>query len=226
MDEANVFCSPQSALLYRAAQVLAGKRAIMNVLFPHLSFARLADLADEEISRDERTALMDHVFACPSCASELQRLRQMISSMRTDMAEDAPHEVIAKAVNIFRQRAMQPARLRRIVALLTFDSMQSAPVFGLRSGQTAVRQLLFEAEGTDLDLRLSPQGEEWMVTGQVLSSGCAGGQVELQGEAASETTDLNELCEFKLSAVPSGSYSLRFRLQEMEVEVPQLELGK
>ena len=217
----------RSALCYIGQRtVLAGKRTMMNGLFPHLSFARLADLADEEIPKDERTALMHHVLGCTRCAGELQRLRQIISSLRTDMAEDAPRQVIARAVNIFRERERQPVRWRRIVASLTFDSMRSTPAFGVRSGQTAPRQLLFEAEGIDLDLRLSPQGEEWMVTGQVLNSGCAGGQVELQGEAASETTELNELCEFKLSAVPSGGYSLRFRLQEVEVEVPQLELGK
>lgn len=200
----------------------------MNTPIQHIPFAGLADLAEDKISENERAISMAHISDCRTCSGELDRLRQLISLMRTDAGEDAPRDVIAYAVNIFQSRANlnAPSLLRRIVAALTFDSSKAAPAFAVRSGQAASRQLLFEAEGHDLDLRFLPQGEEWVVAGQVLGSGCAGGHVELRGETGSAAAELNGLCEFKLSAVPSGSYRLRLRLEDVEVEVPQLELGK
>jgi anti-sigma factor RsiW len=192
----------------------------------HLPFAKLADLVEDKLPTNERADSTEHISACSRCGSELQRLGQLISAMRTDTSEDAPRDVLALAVNIFRQREAQPSLLRRIVAALSFDSCALAPAFGVRSGQSAARQLLFAAEDNDLDLRLLPQGEEWVIAGQVLGSSCAGGHVELQGETASAVAELNDLCEFKLSAVPSGSYRLRLRLADVEVEVQHLELGK
>jgi hypothetical protein len=190
----------------------------------HIPFDRLADLADDKVDK-ERATLMAHVTDCSHCAGELDRLTQLISLMRTDAAEDAPRDVIAYAVNIFRQRELKPSLLRRIVAALTFDSAHTAPAFGVRSGQAASRQLLFEAEDNDLDLRISPQGNEWVVSGQLLGTKCVGGAVALQSETTSASAVLNDLCEFKLSPVPPGNYILRLRLEDVELEVSQLELG-
>ena len=199
-----------------------------NSSFQHIPFARLADLAEDKVEKDERAASMAHISDCSTCAGELDRLEQVIGLMRTDAAEDAPRDLVAYAVHIFQQRASmsEPSLLRRIIASLSFDSLKAAPAFGVRSGQVTSRQLLFEAEQNDLDLRIHPQGDEWVVSGQVLGPHCAGGHVELQSETASASAELNDLCEFTLSAVPSGSYRLGLRLQDLELEVPQLELGK
>ena len=167
---------------------------------------------------------MAHVATCSRCASELERLSQLIGYLRTDTGEDAPRDVMAYAINIFRRREQQPSLLRRVIAALSFDSLTPAPAFGVRSGQAASRQLLFAAEDNDLDLRVSPQGDAWVIAGQVLGPACAGGQVELKSETASATAELNDLCEFTLDPVPPGSYTLLMRLGNVEVEVPQLEL--
>jgi hypothetical protein len=198
----------------------------MNASFQHIPFVKLADLAEERMPKDERAAAMAHVSACSRCATDLDRLGELISCMRTDSGEDAPRDVIAHAINIFRQRDAQPSLLRRIVAALNFDSLTLAPAFGLRSGEATTRQLIYEAAEHDLDLRLQPQGDKWLVVGQVLGAGCAGGRVELQSDNASATAELNDLCEFRLSSVPSGSYRLRLRLKDVEVEVSELKLGK
>ena len=198
----------------------------MNNPFQHIPFAKLADMVDDKLPTDENADCLLHISACSRCGSELQRLGQLIRAMRTDTDADAPRDCIAQAVNIFRQRQAQPSLLRRVVAALSFDSRALAPAFGVRSGQSAARQLLFAAEDHDLDLRFWPQGDEWVIAGQVLGSSCAGGHVELRGETASAAAELTDLCEFKLAAVPSGSYRMRLRLQDVEVEVPQLELGK
>jgi hypothetical protein len=84
--------------------------------------------------------------------------------------------------------------------------------------------MLYSAGDNDVDLRVQPAGESWVVSGQVLGE-CAGGSVRLEGGAAEvAAAELNELCEFTLPAVPSGTYKLRLRLNDVEVEIPELQL--
>ncbi|MGH9880267.1 MAG: hypothetical protein ACRD6N_02435, partial [Pyrinomonadaceae bacterium] len=158
--------------------------------------------------------------------AELQRLQQVILLMRSDTSEDAPPDVVAYAKTIFRKRAVsgEPALLRRIVAALSFDSMNVAPAYGVRSGHAASRQLVYSSESHDVDLRITPQNDQWVVAGQVLGEHCARGEVKLEGETGTAVAALNELCEFTLPAVSAGSYKLLLRLADVEVEVPRLEL--
>lgn len=199
----------------------------MKITSQHIPFSALADLAENRTATDQRSDLMTHVSTCTNCKGKLQGLEQLMLLMRTDTAPDAPRDLIAYAVNIFAQREVlrAPSLLRRIVAALTFDSSANlVPAFGMRSGQAASRQLVYSAEGNDVDLRLTPLKDQWVVAGQLLGDGCQPGEVRLEGETRSATAPLNELCEFTLPPVPSGSYRLLLRLGNIEVEVPQLEL--
>lgn len=201
----------------------------MNMTPQHLEFAHLVDLVEGCQPDDVRAASLAHVAACSDCAGQLSSLERVIGAMRADMTEDAPQATIARALNIFRTRAAfgmsaKPSLVRRVRAALSFDSMDLMPAFGVRSGQQTTRQLLFSAGEQELDLRVAPSGEKWVVSGQLLGTECMDGRVELEGAAASAEATLNELCEFMLPSVPSGNYKLRLHLSDMEVEVPELEL--
>jgi anti-sigma factor RsiW len=191
----------------------------------HLTFAKLADLVEGRLSSNEQVASNTHLATCSRCAAELDNLKTVVSLMRTDRAEDAPYELVSHAINLFRSRAAsrQPSLVKRIVAALSFDSLQMSPAFGVRSGQAAARQLLFVAGEYDLDLRITQSGETWNVSGQVFGEECVGGKIELEGDTAIQA-DLNNQCEFTMAAIPAGSYQLRLRLPNLEVEIPQLEL--
>jgi hypothetical protein len=102
--------------------------------------------------------------------------------------------------------------------------MNMAPAFGVRSGQAATRQLLFSADTNDIELQISSQDDRWIVTGQWLGEDCVAGHAELEGEKGRAEASLNDLCEFTLPPMPSGSYTLRLRFRDTEVEIPQLEL--
>lgn len=197
----------------------------MNLTFQHLQFDKLADLAEGRLRDDERAAAETHVSGCQRCSEQFARVEQTINLMRTDAAEDAPRGVMASVMGLFNARAAesQPSLVRRVLAALNFDSTQNALAHGVRSGQATARQMLYSAGDNDLDLRVTPSGETWVVSGQVLGE-CAGGHVELKGADAEAAADLNELCEFSLPPVPSGSYTLRLRLNDVEVEVPELQL--
>lgn len=197
----------------------------MKIDSQHIPFAKLADLAEKRAAADERTASMAHLSNCSVCAQQVERVEQVLGLMKTDTATDAPRDILAYAVNIFRN-SQEPSLLKRIVAALRFDSSSNlAPAFGVRSGQSTSRQLLYSAEENDIDLRIMPEQENWIVTGQVLGEDCVGGRIELEGRSGELTAaDLNDLCEFILPPVPAGSYRVRLRLGNVEVEIPQLEL--
>ena len=192
----------------------------------HLPFEKLADLAEGRLSSEERARMRSHVSSCTRCMEKLSELESVIGAMRTDKAEDAPPALVSEAINLFRSRsrAVEPSLIKRIAAALSFDSFQMSPAYGVRSGQAQARQLLYSAGDYDLDLRITQSGEAWNISGQVLGEECTGGQIEFVSESASVSADLNEQCEFVLSTLPGGSYKLRLRLKELEVEIPQLEL--
>jgi len=115
--------------------------------------------------------------------------------------------------------------IKRLLAALTFDSSQMTPALGVRAGAAAGRQLLFSAGDSELHLQIAPAGEQWQITGQVLGP-CAGGSVELRGANETLNAALNELCEFTLAPLAAGVYALALRLGDVELEIPELEIGR
>ena len=198
----------------------------MNILSQHISFTELANIADE-LSQPAAVTLQ-HLATCSHCAKELQTLRQAIGLMRIDDVENAPASLITNAKAMFRGRGAnrEPSRLARVLAALTFDSLTAKPAFGLRSGVSAGRQLVYSTEMADIDLRVSPQSGEWEIAGQILGSSQSGGKVNLAGGGFSASADLNELAEFGFQSVPSGIYTMFVHLPELEIEIPPLQLGR
>ncbi len=188
----------------------------------HTSLETLADIVEDRAKPESREAAMAHVATCSACNDTLRRLQQLILMMKSDTVEDAPRDVLMSAISIFPPGTQPP--LRRIVATLIFDSRHTGPAFGVRSLHTASRQLLYSAQQTDLDLRITIQNEECVIAGQVIRDSCAGGLVEISGATGSAEASLNELCEFTLPAIPVGNYSLKVRMADVEIEIPELEL--
>jgi hypothetical protein len=193
----------------------------------HTPFELLVDLAEGRVAPEDSRDARAHLSTCAACAGQLAQVERLTQMMRSDNSEDAPRDVLAAALSLFPARPAREGFLRRVVAALSFDSTAPAPAFGVRSGQaSSTRQLLFSAGDVDVDLRVAPDAEGWAVSGQVLGE-CAGGWAELGGAEESgraARAELNELCEFALPAVPAGSYTLRLRLDDLLVEIPDLNL--
>ena len=188
----------------------------------HISVETLANIADNRATSGAREAAMSHLSTCSTCSDTLRRLQQLIVMMRSDTTNDAPPDMLTSAMNIFSQEKRVP--LRRIIAFLTFDSRNAGPAFGVRSLLSASRQMLYSAEETDLELRITVQNDECVLSGQVIGEGCGGGLVEISGEAVSSKAILNEVCEFTLPPIPLGNYSLKVKMLDREIEIPELEL--
>lgn len=201
----------------------------MRLRLNHLTFAKLADLAEGRAPAAEREAALGHVSECARCAARLGRLEAVVAHMRSDTSEDAPPAAVAYALSLFRPRAAAApssatSRARRLIAALKFDSFGMEPAYGVRSDRAGARQRLYAAGDYELDVRVAAGPEAWTVSGQVLGPLCAGGRVELEGAAGAARAELNEQCEFTLPPVPSGSYNFRLLLPDAEVEIPDLEL--
>lgn len=194
----------------------------------HPPFDRLADLVEEHLPPDDEPQLHAHLALCPYCANEVAWLERTIELMRTDESEDAPSHVIARAVHLLLLPGADdvPSRWRRVLATLRFDSGQAPLALAVRGPQLRTRQLLYGAEECDLDLRITPVGDRWSVSGQLLGPD-GSGRVELHGAGGvvQATTALSDLGEFVLPPVSSGGYTLRLRAGDLEVEVTSLDLG-
>lgn len=202
----------------------------MRLTPEHITFERLADMAEGRLSAEETAPERAHLSTCQRCSTQAAELERVTTLMRADTSVDAPRDLVFNAIQLFHSRRTEsaPGLLRRIVAALAFDSSSRTPAFGVRSGQTApARQLLFGAGDFDVDLRLAAGEEGWTVSGQVLGP-CAGGRVEAFAsgalQEAAARASLNDLCEFTLPPVPEGVYALRLRLNDTEIEIPELSL--
>lgn len=192
---------------------------------PHIPFEKIADLVDNRLGSEEHAQVLPHIKGCERCSQFRARLVATLRMMRDDKAEDAPPLAISNAVGLFRSgKAPAASTFRRLLATLNFDSLQLTPAFGMRAGEPAERQLLFIAGENKVHLQVSPSGEEWIVSGQVLGA-CAGGEVEAKGTSGTANARLNESCEFTLPALAHGEYALTLRLPDTEIEIRALNLG-
>jgi hypothetical protein len=158
-----------------------------------------------------------------------KNLDHIMERMRTDDSVDAPPDAIRYAKNLFRARgaAAQPSLLRRIVAAVAVDLAPGVAALGERSGgETAVRQILFEAGENAVDLRITNVADGFSIRGQVLGPGFEDGMITVEGEIGRPlTSDIDSQGGFDLASLPAGSYQITVRGKDAEIVVPDLLLG-
>jgi hypothetical protein len=201
----------------------------MNIFPDHFSFGQLVDYVMGDLPLDQRVDLELHVATCSRCFEELAQLERLIGLMSTDNSQDAPVSIINRAKDLFRLRSVPTPPVTglrsRILAALHFDSLGLAPAFGVRSGKPGARQLLYSTGTDEIDLRIEPAGEGWIVSGQVLGKSAASGRAILQGPSGLSQTTLNELSEFTLPPIPAGVYKLILSLVNVDVELEEIRIG-
>ena len=207
-------------------------------------------MVENRLSSEAHNDALAHTHVCATCRAELERIRQVTTIMRRDASVDAPSHIIHRAIDIFRAPQThgaiipKPSRVRRLLAELNFDSLGMSPAHGLRSASAALsvgdsRQMLFGVGEIDLDLRATQTEDgSWMLDGQILgapdaqSEAQSNGVVVLQrtgsapdGVTSEASATLDELYEFHLSTVASGTYRLTITVGETEIEIPEFSLS-
>jgi hypothetical protein len=150
---------------------------------------------------------------------------------------DAPESVIQRSIDLFGPRARAtsaaPSLLQRVLAALDFDSAgMLLPAQGVRSTASSSRQMLFSAEGRDIDLRIvsadgspSRDGGRWVIFGQLLGPDREG-RVELSCADGVREVALDEMLEFRFDQVPGGSVRLALHLAGLVIELPPLDVPR
>jgi hypothetical protein len=181
---------------------------------------------------------MKPVTPTPSLAdADPVDLERALRESRT--LQDAPEHLIQRAIDLWQHRPMAqaaqaaegPGVLRRVLAALRFDSHgSSALAMGLRSSAVAeTQQLLFSADGHDIDLRITPVTADdgqpaWEVRGQVFGPSAAG-RVELVSDEVCLSQPWDDLGEFSFSAVGAGPWRAVQHGAGVEIETPSFDLG-
>jgi hypothetical protein len=198
----------------------------MRIASKHVSFSQIADLVEGRLDAETHHRLQAHTETCSRCSKEIDWMIRLVEHMRTDRSEDAPPQAIAQAIEIFQSRPtpLAPTIRQRIQAILRFDSKQTLQPSGVRARAQFERQLLYNIGDADLDMQLAPEGDLWRIAGQVLGPDVRG-SIELEGNGKAIQASLNELGEFRLPPMPSGTYTLMLHLAATDVELVGLEVG-
>ena len=167
--------------------------------------------------------------------------------MQSRRLEDAPRALVERALGIWSvgSAPAQPggttasgvpapgwvgvgtALVRRVAALISDSGFAPAPAWGLRSaGGAAVRQILLQAEGRDIDLRVSPAADGasgWVLGGQLLGPD-ERGEVQVGVDTLNLSVQINELGEFRCGPLPAGRWLVVLRLDALTIELPPIEV--
>lgn len=198
-------------------------------------FEKLIDYLDDRLAEPDQAGVAAHLATgCAACGenrSWYERVRLVASS---DDSVAPPPWALKRAVRIFEaaQRPRLAERIGQAIASLVFDSVARPAVAGVRSSETASRQLLYRAGDYSIDLHIaSSEHARAELIGQVLREGEAnfesvsGLKLEISQGGRSVSLGLtDDMGEFKVSAVEPGVYDLRVELSEGSITVPDLPI--
>lgn len=185
----------------------------------HLSPDQLIAASEGTLSEESRA----HLAACARCTREVETMSHMLQLMASDELELPPARATATVLAMLPAAPPQPSLLQRLQAVLRLDSSAGTLAYGVRGGQGKSRQLLFSAGPYEIDVRVRPQTQGWLVMGQLLGEAVVG-MVRLTNETHSYSGTINELGEFEFDGVPSGNYTLIVALEDSELEISTIPL--
>lgn len=153
--------------------------------------------------------------------------------LRAALHEEAPPRAWVDRVIALRSPGRQLLRaagatLRRLVAQRVPGGAGSgfAPAFGVRGGPGEATQMLYHAEECEVDLRLAPRADGlWNLRGQLFGLP-AHTRVRLAGPAGEALAESGPTSEFAFDGLPPGAYRLVLDAGELEVVIPQIEVGQ
>ncbi len=193
------------------------------------------DFIEGHLPEEARGQVAVHLASpCPVCQAELESIKDLIGLFRGERLSEPSRAVVDRAIRLYRRVHERPRADDRLrwIARPVFDS-RLMPGAAAARGSRNERQVLYRAEGFEVDLQISPEtGEKAMrLMGQVMTvdddpSQVGERQVRLvQEEGAAVTATTDELGTFAFRAIPPGDYELWIDLAGAEVWIPSLNLG-
>jgi hypothetical protein len=202
------------------------------------SFERLVDYLDNRLPEAKTAGVATHLAnGCAACCETRDWYQQVRLVAASDDTLEPPQWVLNRATRIFETQRQRPALAKRIgeaIASLIFDSFAAPALGGVRSTETANRQLLYRAGDYSIDLQIFPsEHARAELNGQVLKESdlsfesVSGLKLDIARDARvifSAVT--NEMGEFKIRGIELGVYSLRVQLPEGNITVTDLPVSE
>lgn len=200
-------------------------------------FERLIDYLDNRLAEADRAGVATHLATgCAACGETRDWYASVRLMTSTDDSVAPPPWAFKRAIRIFdaAQRPRLAERIGQAIASLVFDSFARPALAGVRSSETANRQLLYRAGDYSIDLQIAPSEETRAgLIGQVLREGEAnfesvsGLKLEIaRGKKPVYLAVTDEMGEFKVSGVEHGVYKLRIELSEGNITIPDLPINE
>lgn len=201
----------------------------------------LLDYSRHLLAETEADAVKEHLLGdCGKCSENLRWIDEALRLAAEHRPVDLPEETIRSIVAWFKSQSAPASRtVRKLMANLIFDSLMPGQLAFVReetpAGQPpAGRQMLFQAEGYDIDLRF--EGVEDKTTedliGQILPNGeaqsvTAGVTVQLWREEQERMhTETDDQGLFSFRRIPSGVYDLKIQVAEGEINLVRVSTAR
>jgi len=200
-------------------------------------FERLIDHLDGRLTGSEDGRISAHLATgCRVCGETRSWYVSLQTIVTADDSCEPPPWVLKRAVRLFELEQARPRLVERVgqkIASLLFDSQARPAVVGVRSTETANRQLLYRAGAYSIDLQVTPSDQSQAdLTGQILKEGetafqsVAGLSLALSREDEPVCTiTTNEMGEFKIKSIQQGEYDLSVETPEGSISVQGLPIA-
>jgi hypothetical protein len=194
-------------------------------------FERLLDYLDGRLAGDEAGLVASHLASgCRRCEASRQWYEQVRAIAESDDTMEPPAWVLKRAIRLFEGRGSREgtaSRLAGAIASLVFDSFARPALAGVRSTETANRQLLYHADDYSIDLQITaPDQSQASLIGQVLRKddlrfeSVAGLPLHLVREGQTlQSTVTNENGEFIIGSVDCGDYDLLIETRGLKITI-------
>lgn len=201
----------------------------------------LADFARGVATPASQAEIKAHLATnCPSCQEEQRWLSQVAQLAAQDQSADYPEWIIKRVLAQFvPQTQTAVATLRQFFAQLVFDSFAPQQLAqtrsgGMGAGHATARQMLFQADGYDIDLRLeqNENGATDELLGQILPPQQSGTELAgitvhlLKDGVGIQQTVTNTRGLFKFSQIPAGEYELKLQTSAGEIIICGLTVAQ
>jgi hypothetical protein len=198
------------------------------------------DFIQGRLSTDESTEITAHLTSgCHICIENHAWVQEVLRLAAEDKFKFS-EEQIQEVLSLFSSRRGSLSRARpQYFARLVFDSFTADRAAYVRSESTespaiADRQMLFQAHGYDIDLRIekSDDSEDEELIGQILSKSRLPAELSnlsawlLKGGVEIAKVKTNARGIFNFASFPAGVHMLRIEVPEGEINICDLTTAR
>lgn len=138
----------------------------------HIAEPAWADFVRDKSTPQAKSAIESHLASgCAACSSAAALWKSFLEVTTKEQDYTPPIQAVRLVEAQFAAIKIA-APMGRIAALLTFDSFAQALPAGIRSGGAMARQMVYEADGLTIDLRIDKHANSkaLSIVGQVLDA--------------------------------------------------------